>query len=63
MNRMTHKEAAAFAGCSVSTLKRYQCGFCEQSALDMLRYGCGAIWGPKCDPRERDWPPKTRKAA
>ncbi|KKL64514.1 hypothetical protein LCGC14_2164300, partial [marine sediment metagenome] len=43
MNRMTYKEAAAFAGCSVSTLKRHQCGFCGQCALDMLCFGCGAV--------------------
>jgi len=59
---MTTREAAAFAGCSVSTLKRYECCGCGQSALDMLRYGCG--FGPDaCDPLKRDWPPKKREAA
>lgn len=59
---MTAKEAAKFAGCSVSTLKRYQCGWCDQSALNQLRYGCGAI-SDKCDPRTgKAWPPRKKAA-
>ena len=58
--KMTYKEAAKFAGCSVSTLKRYQCAWCGQSYLAQLTSGCGAIWD-KCDPREK-WPPKTEQS-
>lgn len=53
---MTYREAATFAGCSISTLRRYQCAFCEQSALRQLTYGCGALY-KKCNPREKWWPP------
>ena len=58
---MTVQEAAAFAGCSVSTLKRYKCSWCDQPCLNMLRYGCGAIW-EKCDPKkDKMWPPQKFK--
>ena len=58
---MTTREAAQFAGCSESTLRRYECGWCDQSALAMLQYGCGAIW-EKCDPlKDRTWPPNKRE--
>jgi hypothetical protein len=49
---MTEKEAAEFAGCSISTLKRYCCGWCEQSLLHALTRGCGAIY-EKCDPKDK----------
>lgn len=58
---MTAREAAIFAGCSVSTLKRYQCAWCQQSDLNALRYGCGAIW-EKCNPKEdKMWPSQKFK--
>ena len=58
---MTARQAAEFAGCSISTLKRYKCAWCDQNALDMLRYGCSAIWEP-CNPKtDKTWPPKARK--
>ena len=60
---MTVREAAEFAGCSVSTLKRYECGWCGQSDLNALRYGCGAIY-EKCDPKkDKTWPPPGLKRA
>lgn len=62
---MTAKQAAEFAGCSVSTLKRYECGLCERTALHQLMYGCG-MYGDgtfsKCDPMKKDWPPTAKKA-
>ena len=58
---MTVKEAAEFAGCSVSTLKRYECAWCDQPLLNALRYGCGAIY-EKCDPKkDKSWPLKKQK--
>lgn len=60
---MTAKQAAEFAGCSVSTLKRYECGLCERTALQQLMHGCGAFYGfSKCDPMKKDWPPTAKKA-
>lgn len=53
---MTYKEAAKFAKCSVSTLKRWECAWCGQSALYQLTRGCGAIY-EKCDPLKKHWPP------
>lgn len=58
MPRMTHKQAAEFAGCSVSTLKRYTCAWCDQTALRALTGGCAAIY-EKCDPmKDKAWPPR-----
>ena len=58
---MTAKEAAKVAECSVSTLRRYKCAWCDQSLLDALRYGCGAIWG-RCDPEtDKPWPIHKQK--
>ena len=60
---MTAPEAAQFAGCSVSTLRRYRCAWCDMNCLNMLREGfCGAIC-EKCDPLKRPWPPKKSEAA
>ena len=60
---MTAREAAQFAGCSVSTLRRYECAWCDQSCLYMLTSGCGAIW-EKCDPlKDWAWPPTAREVA
>ena len=61
--KMTAKEAAAFAGCSTSTLKRYCCGLCEQSLLRMLMWGCCSYFGPPCDPTEKKYFPWKRKNA
>lgn len=61
--KMTAREAARFAGCSVSTLKRYTCGFCGQQALAQLMYGCGAVFD-KCDPtKDKQWPPHCGQRA
>ena len=57
---MTAKEAANFAGCSISTLKRYECFLCEQTALNALRYGCSVSWN-KCNPKEKTYPPRAAK--
>lgn len=62
---MTAKEAATHAGCSVSTLKRYQCAWCEQPLYNALTGGCGAIY-EKCDPADKPfypWKCKPRKEA
>jgi hypothetical protein len=56
---MSPHEAAEFAGCSKSKLRRYQCGLCEQTAIRQLTHGCGAIW-ERCDPKEKSWPPKMQ---
>ena len=57
MNKMTWREAAAFAGCSISTLKRYRCAWCEETALYQLTRGCGANY-EHCNPMvDKTWPP------
>ncbi len=48
---MTRAEAAATVGSSVTWLKTHECGWCGQSALNALRYGCAAF-GEKCQPAE-----------
>ena len=60
MRNRTDKEAAKFAGCSISTLKRYRCGFCDQTALRGLTHGCGALF-MKCHPDLKSYPPKAGK--
>lgn len=49
---MTYKEAAQLAGVSISTLKRWQCSWCEQLWLYQLTKGCGAMY-EQCDPQHR----------
>lgn len=62
MSGMTYKEAAEFAGCSVSTLKRYTCSWCEETALYMLTRGCGACGEYGCDPKkDKAWPPQSKR--
>lgn len=41
---MTNKEAAELAGVSVSTLRRWQCGWCEQTMLEAMKGRCGGIF-------------------
>lgn len=65
MTKMTAKEAAEFAGCSISTLKRYECKWCGQELLASLTHGCGAIY-EKCDPKDKPfypWKHHGKKAA
>jgi len=45
----TAKQAAELAGCSVSTLRRYDCAWCGQSKLNQYRGRCGAV-NEKCKP-------------
>ena len=62
MKQRTYKEACEFAGCSLSTLKRYECGFCGQLALYQLTRGCGAQFFD-CDPQtSKTWPPYKKPA-
>lgn len=49
---LTEKEAAALLGCSVTTAKRWHCGWCDESALMIARGHCGAIYG-RCDTTEK----------
>lgn len=69
MRKRTYKEAAAFAGCSISTLKRWECGWCGQSALRQLVDGCGSYGftmpgvSSKCNPDEKAWPPSKQRIA
>lgn len=56
MGVMTAKAAAQLAGCSISTLRRYECAWCTQTLLKALMYGCGAIY-ERCDPvKDKRWP-------
>jgi hypothetical protein len=54
---MTAKEAAELTGRSITWLKTHECGWCGQTALNALRYGCGAIWD-KCDPKAKSYKPE-----
>jgi len=48
----TAREAAELTGRSVTWLRTHACGWCDQTALDAVRYGCSAIWD-RCNPVER----------
>lgn len=50
----TAKEASKLSGRSITWLRTHACMWCGQSALNGLRYGCGAIFG-KCEPEKRDY--------
>jgi len=52
VKEITAKEAARISGKSVYWLRNHECAWCGQSALNALRYGCGAIY-EKCNPLER----------
>ena len=52
MSTMTNKEAAARLKCSVSTAKRYCCGWCEQSMIEVAKGNCGAAY-EFCDTDQR----------
>jgi hypothetical protein len=56
---MTAKEAAKLSHRSITWLRTHECGWCDRSCLNALRYGCGAIW-EKCDPKTKDY---TARAA
>jgi hypothetical protein len=49
---MTAKEAARLSGRSITWMRTHCCAWCDQSMLNAVRYGCGAM-GDKCNPRER----------
>lgn len=49
---MTAKEAATLSGRSVTWMRTHCCAWCDQTMLNALRYGCGAIY-EKCDPKAR----------
>jgi hypothetical protein len=49
---ITAKEASKLSGKSITWLRTHECMWCNQSALNSLRYGCGAIY-EKCEPRKR----------
>ena len=66
MSKMTAKQAAAYAGCSITTLRNYNCGWCDQTLLNTLRYGCGAMYDTKCEPKDKPfypWHHKTKPLA
>ena len=53
--RMTARKAAEFAGVSVSTLRRYTCGWCGQTLLRKIQGQCSAIYDGPCDPKQFPW--------
>jgi hypothetical protein len=69
----TAKEAAAITGRSVTFLRTHVCGWCGQSLLNAVRYGCGALaCGPgpcgceDCQPDSKPkpwWKTSTRSVA
>ena len=50
----TAKQASEHAGKSITWLRTHFCQWCDQSALNGIRYGCGAF-GIKCEPRKRKY--------
>ncbi len=54
MRELTAKEASKLSGKSITWLRNHSCMWCDQSALNALRYGCSAIW-EKCDPTKRNY--------
>jgi hypothetical protein len=58
--KMTGKEAVALSGRSESWLRRHECVWCNQGLWNALLYGCGSIFGPKCDPKKKDFSPAAR---
>jgi len=49
---LTVKDVREITGKSEHWLRTRTCQWCDQTALNSLRYGCGAIW-EKCDPFEK----------
>jgi hypothetical protein len=54
---VTNVDAAKLANRSVTTLRRYTCGWCDQSLLQALKGNCASMYGTKCDPllKVADW--------
>jgi len=48
----TARQAAEKTGRSIHWLRTHACGWCDQTALDAVRYGCCAIDG-RCNPLDR----------
>lgn len=61
---VTAKEAAKLTGRSENWLRTHECAWCNQTLLNAIRHGCGAIsYGPNplgeiedCQPREKRKP-------
>ena len=51
--QLTARELAAKWGVSVTTMRRYYCGWCEIQMLSVARGTCGSIYGPKCNTDEK----------
>ena len=49
---MTNKEAAAKLGVSVSTARRWMCGWCDQDYLSIAHGVCGGIYD-RCNTEDR----------
>ena len=58
---MTVKEAVKLTGKSEYWLRNHSCPWCDQTALNAVRYGCGSIYGEKCNPMDRFKPKKEVK--
>jgi hypothetical protein len=52
-NKLTYKDVCRLTGRSLAWLKAHQCAWCDQDALYAVKYGCGSIYGPRCDTAER----------
>lgn len=56
----TIKQAIKLTGKSEYWLRNHACPWCDCSALDAVRHGCGAIF-EKCDPMKKFKLPPVRK--
>ncbi len=50
---VTIKDAVEKTGKSEYWLRTHACMWCDQSALNAVRYGCGAIFDGKCNPMDK----------
>lgn len=57
----TRKDACRLTRRGLTWLKAHQCGWCGQNALYAVTYGCGSIYGPRCDTVRRFKAPSERR--
>ena len=48
----TTQEAIELSECSEKWLRGHVCAWCDQTILNALRYGCGAVW-ERCEPEKK----------
>ncbi len=46
------KECCKITGKTAYWLRNHVCGWCDQTALNSVRFGCGAMW-EQCNPMDK----------